>query len=342
MKTVRRTILVVGSLIGLCLCFWTTPRLFRVDPVDWEKHRLRKERHAEQLTQMASQTVGRDVSGDVDVYAETRLDREAYINHETRGQQVTVEGATWEGFFNGVRDTVMDRAPSASWAKRRGRAAHHESLYFRTDEAPLSTLTDLSLGSAPFLYVRIEGRSRSEYLFVKLSDRADFFRHAPSFLVFPHRSAGLIWILSACLLYLLLSRRRTPVKGSDEKTLRKALLPKLPVTLLCGISAGLLAITWPPADPSIPARGFPMSEAVQATPSPANNMLVETIQQEEELLEALEAVQLKLDSISSRMKTASPAERKALAKESDRYLVEVERLQRLFEKISNADSAPRR
>jgi hypothetical protein len=321
MEMLRRSILGAALLIGLWLCFWNTPYLFRVDPVNWDHYRQQKIDSGAELKKMASDTLGFDVSPDVDVYAETRLDREAFIAHETQGRRVRVEGAGWEAFFIGVSETVLGRPPSPSWNRRQARRPASGSLYFRTNETPLSAIAAGFRDPNVHQFVQIQGLTRTEYLSVYLEKQNVFSRHAPSFLVFPHRTAGLEWILSACLLYCLLPPARSAIR------------PILTGVALC--SAILLALHWPPADPTIPASRFPET-APAAAIEPEHSAILETIKQEEEILEELKTIEIRIQSVAARMKTASPTERKALEKESDKYLAEVERLQRLFEKISSA------
>lgn len=323
MEMLRRLILGAGLLIGIGLCFWTTPYLFRVDPVDWNHYRQQKMANGEQLKKMASDTLGFDVSPNVDVYAETRLEREAFIAHETQGRRVRVEGAGWEAFFIGVSETVLGRPPTPSWTRRKAHRLAAGSLYLRTDEAPLSTIVAGFRDPNLLQFVQIQGHTRTEYLSVHLEKQNVFSRHAPSFLVFPRRTAGLIWILSACLLYCTLPRRSLNPAGILWRV------------VLCAIPAILIAMTWPPADPSIPASRFP-EKAPAAGVEPENSAILETIKQEEEILEDLKTIQIQIQSVAARMKTATPTERKALEKESNSYLAEVERLQRLFEKVSKS------
>ncbi len=235
MEIVRRLILVAGLLTGLWLCLWAEPHLFRVDPVDWDKNRQHKERRAEELTQMATETLGRDASGEMDVYAETRLKRDAFIAHETEGRLKVVDGSVWEGFFKGVASTVLGQAPSDSWARHRARWPYDESLYFRTNVPPLAGIATGFSEADPLQYVQIKGQTRSEYLFVQLSDREDLFRHAPAFLVFPHRTAGLIFILGAFLLYFLLPRRPSPTEGLAYAHIRTSTVPDLLGIILGGL-----------------------------------------------------------------------------------------------------------
>lgn len=229
-EIVRRLILLGGLTAGLWLCGWAEPQLYRVQPVDWGKERQRKEGKREQLVRFATAQLGRDVSHDASItntYAETRLQLQKFIAHETDGFLTTVGGSEWAGFFNAVADTVLGKPPSTAWRQRNARWPYGGSLYFQPGEAPLNALAGQLTPDHPLRYVRIENGPRAEYLAVTRSARQDLFSHAPQFLVFPHRLPGVLVVLVVFLLYVLLPRARPPAAGMHYAGARAIVMPDM-------------------------------------------------------------------------------------------------------------------
>ena len=214
MEVIRRIIMLGGLTVGLWMCFWATPSLFRVTPRDWEHERHRIEKKSAVLERFAKETLDTKENTGIDSHPETRLGREDFIAHQTRDRLITVSGPEWEGFFTGAADTVLGNAVSSDWRKRKALWPYDDSIYFRMDEAPLKAIAvEFSNQEDALRYVQIKGKDRSEYLLVQRSSRNDLFSHAPSHLVFPYRAVGVGCILLAFLIYALLPWPRRPAEG---------------------------------------------------------------------------------------------------------------------------------
>ncbi len=212
-EILRRLLLLVGLFAGLWLVFWSQSGLLRVEPVDWQAELRREQWWAEDAKRLLAPEVGEEPLAGVDLAPETRGDLASYIAHETEGRQVVVSGAEWEGLFNAVAATVLGRPPSSGWAARAAHGLLEGNLYFHVSEPPLSQVAGRFGEPGDFLYIKIEGAQRAEYLGVSLSRIEDAVRYAPGHLAFPYRHAGL-WLLAATLLaYALIPWPRPPKEG---------------------------------------------------------------------------------------------------------------------------------
>lgn len=234
-EVLRRAVLAVGLLAGLWMAVWPAPQLFRVYPIDWDHARESKERRAADAKRIIGGMVGEKMVEDLDLYPGTRASRENFIAEETRDRVTTVQGPEWEGFFNAVADTSLGQPPSRSWQARLAKSPYIGSLYFRTDEPPLSSIAANFKGSSSSGYVRVNGQQRQEHLFVALHGKDEIVRHATSALAFPSRHIGIYVLLAAFLFYALLPWPRPPAEGLYYSRARAAVLPDLMGAIFAGM-----------------------------------------------------------------------------------------------------------
>ncbi len=230
-EILRRSLLLAGLVAGLWLAAWPPGGLLRVEPIDWQTELVGHQRQADEALRLLGPLVGQENTEGVDLAPETRGDLVGFIAHETEGREVAVRGQEWEGFFNAVAATVLGQPPSAGWRARLARGLFEGSLYFDPDEAPLSEVAARLAEPGNYVYIRIDGAARSEYLGVVQSGRDDIASYAPPHLAFPGRRLGLWLLLAGLLAYAVIPWPHAPKEGLWYSRVR----------LIDGLGCGLVA-----------------------------------------------------------------------------------------------------
>jgi hypothetical protein len=212
-EVLRRVVLLAGLFVGLGLFCWVPGGLLRVEPVDWQHELLRKQSWAEDARRLMTPWVGAEKLEGVDLAPETRGALASFIARQTEGRLIAVRGSAWEGLFNAVANTILDQSPNPAWAAAHGREFMQGQLFLRSDQTPLPEIGSRLRSPGDFLYVRIDGATRAEYLGISLARRDDIMRYAPLHLAFPMRQTGLAVFLAALLFYALLPWPRPPKEG---------------------------------------------------------------------------------------------------------------------------------
>lgn len=227
MEVLRRVLLALGVFSGLWFLAALPHTLFRVEPVDWNAERLRRQDYALDAALTMSGEVGADTMKGIDLAPETRGSLEQFIQSRTRDRLLKVQGESWAGFFNAAAATSLGRPPTPEWSHRQGRSFYNDSLYFRPDEGPLPTIVNSFDKERSFQYVAITASDRTEYLAVTRISGNDILTQAPFELAYPTRHLGWSLLLVTLFAYALLPWPRVARDSIRYSRVRGSVLPDL-------------------------------------------------------------------------------------------------------------------
>ncbi len=222
LEIIRRVILGIGVFSGLWYLAAIPHELYRVQPVDWNAERQRKQDHSTDAIRTMSREIGGENLKGIDLAPNSRGTLDQFVKSETEGRLIRVTGERWQGFFN----ALAAPNPPKALADRKGRSFWNESFYFRPDEGPLPEIVKSFSHERTFQYVAIDGE-RTEYLGVTRVGGSDLVSQAPFELLYPTRNIGWAILGLTLLAYALLPWPKVVRESIRYSRVRGAVLPDL-------------------------------------------------------------------------------------------------------------------
>ncbi|NQV23555.1 MAG: hypothetical protein HQ518_04220 [Rhodopirellula sp.] len=230
-EVVRRIVAAVCLYGGITLCLTQGRGLYQVEPIDWQREAYDRQQQSQRMLGMMSRYTGPEAVEGVDLASNTRGLLQEYIQSETENRLISVSGDTWAGLWSDTVATLEDRPPSSAWQSRRGLDHRSDTLYFRTEEGPLSELARQWPEGSTLVYVRIDPAAGTDatpqYLSVMRCSAYDVRDGAPGHIAYPYRTYGAGLLLAGLLVYLFLPRRARPEQGIFYQARAAGWLPDL-------------------------------------------------------------------------------------------------------------------
>jgi len=213
MEIVRRVVLVVGLMGAVWCAVWPRAALIRVSAADFAGRQKRRPKF----------------------FDDARLPLGEYIARQTEDRLVQVDGPAWEAALGAANAAHAGELVGAAWGPRLGTDYARRSLYFRPDEAPVSSVAAGLSNARPFTYVALPGGAPTRYLSVNWHSPREASGHAPTSLLYPRRRLALWVALAALALYIVLPWPRVPPGTVRYSRVRGGVLPDVVGLMLTGV-----------------------------------------------------------------------------------------------------------
>jgi hypothetical protein len=221
MEIIRQVVLFSCLILAIYLILLPEPALLSVKSVDFEK--MQKE----------------GSPGYFAPESEKLLPLDEYIALKTDGRIVTVEGQKWQELYENALFASEGFQVSNNYLKRLESGYFRDSLYFKVNEEPVKEVASGLGYNEPFTYVAIKSGNKTSYMSITYKTTNSAIHYAPSWIMYPYRLYGLLFLAAGLLSYILLPWPERRPGLIYYSRIRAVILPDLIACILGGMFFGL-------------------------------------------------------------------------------------------------------